>query len=249
LLRRDPEPRWLEAALDPLREGLKTRADVIDEIAHSDEASLLGIDASFTEGLPREPAPVLERRIRDAFWRDDRKFARLVAAALLGSDAHDEIDLATERLAAGESRHDLLRSFVERTDVRRRVPAAPALLEKTYLTTAELRERLGALSEADDVTFVDESYRLFLHREPDPEAASWRRELTRASRRWVLVGIAFSGEAQQRGIDPSVVNVIAEAIPALNDPPLPSGAEGKVLRTVRAVQDLGRRRSASSAPR
>jgi glycosyltransferase involved in cell wall biosynthesis len=247
LLRRAPEPEWLEAALYRLREGLKARSDIVHDVATSEEAALLGVDDSFTDRMPRELPPLLERRIRDAFWRDDRQFARLITVALLASEAQDDVDAVSAQLAAGRSRRQVLRDLVERADVRARIPVAAELLTRTFMTSMELRDRLVELSDVDDARFVQGAYRLLLEREPDAASAIWHEELARTSRRWVIIGIAFSREAQQRGIDPTVVNAIAETIPALNSPPLPRGAEGKVLRTVRAVQDLGKRRAPSRA--
>jgi FkbM family methyltransferase len=215
ILRRDPDPEALAAATVSLNAGASTRLGVVREMATSDEAKLLGVDASFLERLGTEEPTELERRVRDAFWRDDETFAQLLCDTLVTANGRPEPDTIRARVAAGEDRRAILHELLDRHDVRERLPLAAGLRNVEFLTADDLRRRLERLAEVDDDAFVDEAYRLLLGREADPGAAGHRARLGSASRKSVLVEIASSAEAQRRGIDPVVVLTAAGQVSQL----------------------------------
>ena len=216
ILRRDPEPQALRGRTDALDRREYSRVDLIAEVATSDEARLLGVDAGFVGKLEKLGWEELERRVRDAFWRDDATFARVLTETLLttnGGIGSDQID--PSQVSSGDERRAVLRRLIDRSDVRERLPLATDLRDVEFLMPGELEQRLTALGGMDDDDFIREAYWLLLGREVHPAATSHRARLSVTTRRSVLVDIAASTEAQSRGIDPVVVDTAAARVDAL----------------------------------
>ncbi|WP_081685645.1 FkbM family methyltransferase [Candidatus Solirubrobacter pratensis] len=239
ILQRPAELQGLDTATERLLSGAVTREQFTRELATSDEARMLGVDPRFLDtigsGVPQE----LERRVRDAFWRDDATFARLLAGSLLGDDrAAASAPEIVAALANGCDRHDVLRKLVADDEVRARVPGAGKLLEFRFLSPRELHEELLSLSKADDAEFVAGAYRLLLGREPDPAAAGNLARLRSTPRRRVLADIASAPEAASRGIDAVVVDTQAATISSLGQAP-----QGRVTRIpgLRRARGVGHR--------
>jgi glycogen synthase len=231
ILRRDPRPDELRAATGSLDGGAYTRTQFVRETATGDEAKLLGVDASFLDKLGDHEPTELERRLRDAFWRDDETFARLVCEALPVPGV-DPAALAAG-LRSGEDRHAVLRAQLDRYDAGRKLPVGSALAAAEYLTVEQLSERLAALAALDGEAFVGAAYRLLLGREPDAAgAAGYRAALAHGTRKDVIVSIASSAEAQRRGIDPVVIDTAAGRLPQLSPPP---GRRERARRLARRV--------------
>jgi FkbM family methyltransferase len=223
VLRREPEPGALDAMTLSLSTGARTRYDVIRAMVTSDEAKLLGVDPAFLARLGAHEPSEIERRVRDAFWRGDDDFPRLLVGALLeleGDDGAAEAESVRTQLAHGTQRRDVLRELLRRPQARKRLPDAAVLAETEFLTTGELAERLTALALLDDETFVAEAYRLLLDRDPDPDGlAGWRARLASIPRSHALIEIAATPEAQRRGIDQHVIGDTAARVPALTASP------------------------------
>jgi glycogen(starch) synthase len=221
ILGREADPQGADAMTRGVSAG-RTRHDVVREIATSDEARLLGVDARFLGGLGSGALLDLERRVRDAFWRDDQTFAETVADALFTPRAdliEDATAMARARLAEGGARATVLRELLGRAELRNMRAEAGVLGDMEFLTSDELEQRFQELAPLGDEAFIAGAYRVLVGREPDDEALGWQLKLGTMSRHRVLVALASSPEAQARGTDPVVVERSAAQIQALRAAP------------------------------
>ena len=224
ILQREADDEGVEHAIAGLSTRARSRDDLVAEMATGDEARRIGVDPAFLDRLDLLQPSELERRLRDAFWRDDDTFAAALVDVLLRNHTAEERDAARPEvgraLAAGRPRAEILRELIERHRLVARRPGLAAVAEEEFLTTAQLEARLADMAGLDDPGFATGAYRLLLGREPEPAGLSdTLKRLAGEPRRRVLFDVAASAEATGRGIDPHVVDAAAARVPALGDGP------------------------------